>query len=128
MIKVAAAIIENDEGFILIARRRKGKSQEGLWEFPGGKLEEGEDPAACLKRELMEEMRIEIAPYEQLSTNDHRYGDLHIHLIAYRARFTGGTIELIDHDDYRWVRIKELKEFQFAPADIKFVELLSQSC
>jgi 8-oxo-dGTP diphosphatase len=124
MIKVAAAIIENDQGLILIARRRKGKSQEGLWEFPGGKLEEGESPEVCLARELQEEMNIEIAPYEFYGVNDHWYGSVHIHLIAYKARFMSGEIILTDHDDVRWVQREELGEYLFAPADVKFVEMI----
>lgn len=74
MIEVAAAIIENDQGQILIARRRQGKSQGGLWEFPGGKLEAGESPEACLVRELREEMNIEIVPYAPYGVNEHDYG------------------------------------------------------
>ncbi|WP_261304000.1 (deoxy)nucleoside triphosphate pyrophosphohydrolase [Paenibacillus andongensis] len=122
MIRVAAAIIENEEGLLLIARRRPEKSQGGLWEFPGGKLEEGESPEACLVRELKEEMNIKIEPYEFFGMNDHWYGALHIQLIAYRARFVGGEIVLVDHDESCWVRIEELREFEFAPADVKFVE------
>lgn len=62
MIEVAAAIIHNKEGQILIARRRQGKPQAGLWEFPGGKLEADEDVPQCLRRELMEELNITIRP------------------------------------------------------------------
>lgn len=125
MIKVAAAIIENDQGLILIARLRKGKSQEGLWEFPGGKLEEGESPELCLIRELREEMNIEIEPYEFFGVNDHWYGSVHIHLIAYKARYMNGEkIVLVDHDEVRWVQREELQEYSFAPADVKFVEMI----
>ncbi|MGZ9584889.1 8-oxo-dGTP diphosphatase MutT [Paenibacillus marinisediminis] len=124
MIQVAAAIIENEEGQILIARRRAGKSQAGMWEFPGGKLEQGESAEMCLKRELAEEMQIEIEPYERYGANSHQYGDVLIQLIAYKARFVRGSIKLIDHDEYRWVRLNELLEYTFAPADVKFVEML----
>ncbi|MFC5700724.1 8-oxo-dGTP diphosphatase MutT [Cohnella faecalis] len=124
MIEVAAAIIENRQGYILIARRKKGKSQEGLWEFPGGKLEPGESPEACLKRELMEEMNIEIAAYELFGVNEHDYGAVQIKLIAYRAKYLGGEIRLADHDEYRWASHAELGEYLWAPADVPFVELL----
>lgn len=126
MIQVAAAIIKNGQGLLLIARRKPGKSQGGLWEFPGGKLEEGESPEACLRRELMEEMGIEIAVDRLFGVNDHYYGDLHIHLIAYEARFAAGDITLIDHDRYDWVRKEQLAGYSFAPADIKFVHMLMQ--
>jgi len=124
MIEVAAAIIENEQGQILIARRTKGKSQEGLWEFPGGKLEEGESAEACLRRELMEEMKIEIEPYACFGVNEHDYGTARIRLTAYRAVFVQGAIRLTDHDAYRWVERSELDRFAFAPADVPFVEQL----
>lgn len=126
MIEVAAAIIENSLGQILIARRKKGKAQEGLWEFPGGKIENGETVEECLRRELLEEMNIEIRPFEPFGVNDHHYGSTHIRLIAHRAAFASGEIVLVDHDDYRWVSPREFGEFEFAPADIKFVEMLME--
>lgn len=126
MIQVAAAIIENEQGLLLIARRRPEKTQGGLWEFPGGKLEEGESPEECLRRELMEEMGIEIAVQEYFGMNDHRYEAIHIQLIAYEAKLVAGEIRLIDHDEYRWVRKEMLADYSFAPADIKFVIMLMQ--
>jgi 8-oxo-dGTP diphosphatase len=126
MIEVAAAIIENGQGQILIARRKQGKSQAGMWEFPGGKIEVGETAEECLKRELLEEMNIEITPYAYFGVNDHHYGPTHIRLIAYKATFMSGEIELVDHDEYRWIDIAELKEFTFAPADIPFVKMLEE--
>lgn len=124
MIEVAAAIIENEQGQILIARRKKGKSQEGLWEFPGGKLEPGETPEACLKRELLEEMNIGIAPYELFGVNVHDYGIVRIKLIAYRAKLLSGEIRLADHDEFQWASYAELGGYRWAPADVPFVELL----
>jgi len=124
MIEVAAAIIENEQGQILIARRKKGKAQEGLWEFPGGKLEPGESAEACLIRELKEEMNILIEPYELFGANEHDYGTVQIRLIAYRARFIQGEIRLVDHDEYRWVERSQLERYEWAPADVRFVEKL----
>ncbi|MBB6637703.1 (deoxy)nucleoside triphosphate pyrophosphohydrolase [Cohnella thailandensis] len=124
MLKVAAAIIEDEEGRLLIARRKPGKSQAGLWEFPGGKLEPGESPAECLRRELREEMAIDIAPYESFGENVHDYGNVTICLIAWRAKWRPGTIRLTDHDEYRWARPSELASFEWAPADIPFVDKL----
>jgi len=124
LIRVAAAVIEDEQGLLLIARRRREKSQGGLWEFPGGKLEEGESPEACLRRELLEEMGIEIDVIERFGVNEHAYDHIHIQLIAYKARYAAGEITLIDHDEYRWVRREQLAEFSFAPADIKFVNML----
>ena len=124
MIQVAAAIIHNEEGQLLIARRRQGKSQAGLWEFPGGKIEQDESIADCLQRELHEEMGITILPYERFDVNEHNYGSVEIRLFAWKARYLGGVIELVDHDEYRWVFPAALGQFTFAPADIPFVERL----
>nr|WP_125666412.1 (deoxy)nucleoside triphosphate pyrophosphohydrolase [Paenibacillus baekrokdamisoli] len=126
MIEVAAAIIEDKLGRILIARRKEGKAQEGLWEFPGGKLEKNETVQDCLRRELLEEMNIEIVSYESFGVNDHQYGPTYIRLFAYKATYISGEIVLIDHDDYRWVYRNELNEYAFAPADIKFVDMLNK--
>ena len=124
MIEVAAAIVENDQGQILIARRKPGNSQGGLWEFPGGKLEPSESPEACLVRELQEEMGIEIVPYALFGVNEHDYENICIKLIAYLAKYSHGEIRLTDHDDYRWVERWELRDFEWAPADVGFVEKL----
>ncbi|MBB6730689.1 (deoxy)nucleoside triphosphate pyrophosphohydrolase [Cohnella zeiphila] len=124
MIEVAAAIIENDQGKILIARRGPGKPQARLWEFPGGKLEAGESAADCLRRELAEEMAIEIEPTEWFGVNEHDYGTFRIRLIAYRAAFAGGEVRLSDHDEYRWAAKRELDQYEWAPADVPFVRKL----
>ncbi|WP_379163569.1 (deoxy)nucleoside triphosphate pyrophosphohydrolase [Paenibacillus sp. sgz5001063] len=127
MIEVAAAIIHNADGQILIARRREGKSQAGLWEFPGGKLEAGEEVPDCLRRELMEEMSIDILPYAAFGVNEHDYDGFQIRLIAWEAEYLAGPIRLSDHDDARWVSVNELEGFAFAPADIPFVHRLLDS-
>lgn len=127
MIEVAAAIIENDQGQLLIARRRQGKSQAGLWEFPGGKLEANESPETCLIRELREEMNIEIIPYAPFGVSEHDYGTVQIRLIAYRARYAGGDLKLTDHDEVRWVNTLGLGEVEWAPADVPFVHQLMEN-
>ncbi|XID92252.1 8-oxo-dGTP diphosphatase MutT [Paenibacillaceae bacterium WGS1546] len=127
MIEVAAAIIENEQGKLLIAKRKQGKSQAGLWEFPGGKLEPGESPEACLIRELKEEMNIQIEPYKRFGANEHDYGTVQIRLIAYKARYIRGDIRLVDHEECRWVEKRELAKFEWAPADVPFIELLKKS-
>ncbi|AIQ50799.1 (deoxy)nucleoside triphosphate pyrophosphohydrolase [Paenibacillus sp. FSL R7-0331] len=126
MIDVAAAIIHNEEGKLLIARRKPGKAQAGLWEFPGGKLEPGEAAAECLIRELMEEMNIEIRPYEYFDCHEHDYGTAQIRLIAWKAEFVGGTFELTDHDAWSWAERSELAEYHFAQADVPFVKRLME--
>ncbi|WP_058301153.1 8-oxo-dGTP diphosphatase MutT [Gorillibacterium timonense] len=124
MIEVAAAIIRNDKGQLLIARRGPEKIQAGQWEFPGGKLEPGESAVRCLKRELMEEMGIEIEPFAPYGVHEHDYETFSVRLIVYEAHYVRGEIQLTDHDDYRWVDVSELGEYRFAPADIPFVDRL----
>ncbi|WP_028558703.1 (deoxy)nucleoside triphosphate pyrophosphohydrolase [Paenibacillus pinihumi] len=124
MIEVAAAVIVNEQGRLLIARRKPGKAQGGLWEFPGGKLEPGESAEDCLRRELLEEMNIQIQPTERLGVHEHDYGTIVIRLIAYKAVYTGGDIVLSDHDKYDWVKPDEFAAYEFAPADIPFVKQL----
>jgi 8-oxo-dGTP diphosphatase len=124
MIEVAAAIIENEQGQILIARRKEGKSQAGLWEFPGGKIETGENPQACIVRELLEEMNIMVSPGELFGVNEFVNNTMQIRLIAHKAKYIGGQIRLIDHDEFFWAKRDELGHFVFAPADVKFVEML----
>lgn len=124
MIEVAAAIIVNQDGRVLLARRKPGKSQGGLWEFPGGKLEPEETAVDCLRRELLEEMGIEIEPHTYFAVHEHDYGTLSIRLIAYKADYIHGVIELVDHDAYAWVMPSELGNYELAPADVPFAERL----
>jgi ADP-ribose pyrophosphatase len=126
MIDVAAAVIENREGRILIARRKAEISLGGYWEFPGGRIEEGETAAVCVARELHEEMDVRIEAGDVLAETVHDYGTKVIHLIAVRAILLGGHIRLHDHDDIRWVTVTEMGDYLFAPADEAIVEKLQE--
>jgi 8-oxo-dGTP diphosphatase len=123
MIDVTAAIlIEN--GRVLIARRRPGASQAGMWEFPGGKVRPGESPAQCLKREILEELGIEIAVDEFFGESVYAYEDKTIRLLAYRVRAEGGEMSRNDHAELAWVAIADLGRYRFCPADVPFTEEL----
>ncbi|NLM45495.1 MAG: (deoxy)nucleoside triphosphate pyrophosphohydrolase [Firmicutes bacterium] len=124
MIDVVAAVIENEEGKVLVAKRKPGMKLAGYWEFPGGKVKENEAPEEGLRRELREEMNVEIEVGEYIGENVHRYGDFTIRLLAYRARIAWGKIELTDHDEYRWLEAGELVKIKMAPADVPLVQLL----
>ncbi|MCR3921848.1 MAG: (deoxy)nucleoside triphosphate pyrophosphohydrolase [Firmicutes bacterium] len=124
MIDVAAAILENSKGQVLIAKRKQGKKLAGYWEFPGGKIENGETPQQCLIRELQEEMNIEIEIGDYVGENIHFYDAGPIRLLAFKGKITGGEIKLVDHDEYVWIDLYLLKKIQLAPADIPFVYLL----
>jgi 8-oxo-dGTP diphosphatase len=122
-VKVTAAIMAKD-GRIIIAQRKSSDHLSGKWEFPGGKIEPGETPEVCLARELKEEFDIDVAIGEFLGSNVHHYGHVSIELMAYQASWVAGAITMNDHKAYRWVTIDQLTEFDFAPADIPFVERL----
>ncbi len=123
IIKVTAAILEKD-GKIIIAQRKINDHLSGMWEFPGGKIEPGETPEQCLGRELMEEFDIDVNIGEYLGSNIHHYDHISIELMAYRASWVSGIITMNDHNAYRWVTIEQLDTFDFAPADIPFVDML----
>lgn len=124
MIKVVAAIIKNGDK-ILIARKREGKPLAGFYEFPGGKVEEGETPEESLVRELIEEMAIKIRVQEYVGKSIYDYGDGKvIELLGYTAEIIEGNIVLSDHDEYIWVKLEEINNYKLAPADIPIVEKL----
>jgi mutator protein MutT len=125
MIDVTAAVlIEN--GRVLIARRRPGASQAGLWEFPGGKVGPGESPAQCLKREIREELGIEIAVEEFFGESVYAYEDKTIRLAAYRVRRVSGGLSANDHAEIAWVAPADFGRYRFCPADVPFTEKLQK--
>ncbi|WP_053991286.1 DNA/RNA helicase domain-containing protein [Mangrovimonas sp. TPBH4] len=126
MLRVTAGIIELDNKK-LIVRRKEGKHLAGFWEFPGGKIEEGETPEACLKRELFEELGIEVSVEEFFMDNIHSYGEKTILLKSYRCKIISGDIGLKDHDKMGWLDPSEINNYKFAPADIPFVTALVNS-
>ena len=122
MIKVTAAIIvENNK--VLIAKRKPTAKIPNLWEFPGGKLEEGETPEQCLQRELQEEFEIDVEVGEHLGTNVHKYDFGTIELMAYWTRVFNIVFKLKDHSEVAWVEAKDLSSYEFAPADLPFVNM-----
>ena len=123
MITVLCGIITNVEGEIFIARRKPEKSMAGKWEFPGGKLESNETEKSCLCRELNEELGMKVNVGERLGVNVHQYETFSIKLIAYQCDFISATFELTDHDEYRWVTIETLTDYDLAPADIPLLKL-----
>lgn len=125
MITVTAAILQRD-GKVLAARKKPGTHLEGLWEFPGGKVEENESPEQCLARELREELGIgaEIGSFFAESCYD--YGIKKVQLLAYFADFTHGKLSLCDHDRVQWLEPLELDTLSWAPADRPIVDKLMQ--
>jgi len=108
----------------LIARRPATDRLANKWEFPGGKVEEGESPEACLARELNEELGIEVRIGSFLGESCYHYEHISIRLLAYRVCWIAGDLHPRVHDEIRWVSLDQLDHHEFAPADIPFVEKL----
>jgi 8-oxo-dGTP diphosphatase len=115
---VACALVDLD-GRVLIAQRPEGKNLAGLWEFPGGKVEPGEQPEAALIRELREELGIDVTEtcLAPLTFASHAYDDFHLLMPVYVCRRWKGEVERREHSALRWVRPQKLREFPMPPAD-----------
>lgn len=122
---VAAALIDADNR-VLIAQRPPGKSMAGLWEFPGGKLSEGETPEAALVRELREELSIEVcdtclAPFTFAS---HAYEGFHLLMPLYLCRRWEGDLVPREGQAIKWVRAMRLADYAMPPADLPLLPML----
>jgi len=125
MTTVIAAIIMKD-GKVLIAQRGQGQRLAGKWEFPGGKLEEGETPQECLKREIKEELDMDIEVEGYFGESVYHYETGPIRLVAYKARMLGESCRLNVHSRMEWVAPHELAKYDFAPADVPIVDKLME--
>lgn len=126
VIRVVGAIVERD-GAVFAARRNAERSAGGLWEFPGGKIEAGETPESALRRELQEEMGVDVAvgPFVDRSLSD--VGAARIEFSCYAAQFTGeDPTDSSDHDAMRWVPLTALSSLQWAPGDVPLLEGLPE--
>ena len=126
MTDVTAAILINDKK-ILIARRKATDNQGGKWEFPGGKIKADETPRECLIREMKEEFGINVSVGEFFGESTYRYEHGTIKLLAFQTSWIDGQLVLNAHADLRWVYPSQLGDFDFAGADIPFVEKLQHS-
>ena len=123
---VSAAALIDGEGRVLLAQRPEGKSMAGLWEFPGGKVEEGETPEAALIRELHEELGIEtwqscLAP---LCFASHNYEKFHLLMPLFACRKWDGIPQSREGQALKWVRAKDLRDYPMPPADIPLIPIL----
>jgi 8-oxo-dGTP diphosphatase len=122
MIVVTCAIIENG-GRILVTQRSEKMDLPLKWEFPGGKIEEGETIEECLVREIFEELNIQIKILLPLQPNVHLYPNgKEIYLLPFACEYISGSILLTEHADFKWLKKEELSSLDWAEADIPIVQ------
>jgi 8-oxo-dGTP diphosphatase len=130
-IHVACAIIERD-GLVLAAQRKEGMRLALKWEFPGGKIDPGESPEACLRRELVEEMGVEIDIIRPLAPVTHQYSFFTVTLYPFVCTIRSGEIFLHEHAAIEWLPPENLLSLDWAEADIPLIEdyvlLQHESC
>ena len=124
-IRVVAAVIkaesENGEPIIFATQRGYGEFKGG-WEFPGGKIEDGETPQEALKREIMEELDTVIEVGELIHTVEYDYPAFHLSMDCFLASIVSGELGLKEHEDARWLSMDELDDLEWLPADVELVE------
>jgi 8-oxo-dGTP diphosphatase len=125
VIIVVAAVIEANQRF-LVTRRQPGVHLAGLWEFPGGKIDPDEPHADALRRELKEELDVDVAVGDPLYTTVHAYDDRTVELHFYRCALKGEPRPLMGQE-MRWVPRDELGQLGFPPADAELIEMLRKS-
>lgn len=126
-VKVVAAVIkatnENGEPIIFATQRGYGPLKGG-WEFPGGKIEEGETPQQALKREIMEELDTEIKVGDFIHTIEYDYSTFHLSMDCFWCEIVKGDLVLKEHEAAKWVTLEQLDEIDWLPADITLIDKL----
>lgn len=127
LVKVVAAIIENEQQEILCALRSPEMSIPNMWEFPGGKVEENEDIFSALAREIDEELDCKVETFKEVfNDNTHEYDTFIINLISIKCRVVKGTPTPSEHSKLIWLKRVNLDSLKWAPADVPAVEQLIQ--
>lgn len=126
VVHVAAGALVDADGRVLIAQRPEGKAMAGLWEFPGGKMEAGEIPEAALRRELYEELGIDVCPSCMLPFTfaSHSYERFHLVMPVFLIRNWDGTPRPLDAAALKWVRPNRLRDYPMPPADEPLAAML----
>lgn len=122
-IDVVGAVVIAD-GRVLCVQRGPRGSLAGKWEFPGGKIELGESPQAALEREIREELMCRIEVGEEITTTSHEYDFGIVNLTTFYCQLIAGTPQLVEHAQLSWHSPDELRELDWAPADIPAVHLI----
>ena len=123
--EVVAALIWDGDRF-LACQRPAHKARGLLWEFVGGKVEPGETREEALVRECREELAVTVAPEGVFMEVDHVYPDLTVHLTLFHARIAEGVPQRLEHNDIRWLRVDEIGDYAFCPADVEILRRLTE--
>ena len=122
-IEVVAAIIRDAEGRYFATQRGYGEMKDG-WEFPGGKMEPGETPEEALRREIREELQMEIEVENLLTTVEWDYPKFHLTMHCYLCHIVSGKPVLLEHEAARWLRPDQLDEVDWLPADKDVIKVI----
>lgn len=123
-IRVVAAVIKaiNDEGEPIIFATQRGYGEfKGGWEFPGGKIEEGETPQEALKREIMEELATEISVGELIDTIEYDYPTFNLSMECFWCEIVKGDLVLKEHEAAKWLTKEQLDDVEWLPADVELI-------
>ena len=123
MTEVVAALIWDKDKF-MICQRPADKKRALLWEFVGGKVEKGESQKDALIRECREELDITVAPDDIFMEVIHEYPDITVKLVLYNAVIKEGEPKKLEHNDIRWIKVSEIDNYDFCPADTEILERL----
>lgn len=125
MTEVVAALIWDGDRF-LICQRPEHKARGLLWEYVGGKVEEGETKQEALIRECREELGVTITVSDVFKDVVHEYPDITVHLTLFHAKIVSGEIKLLEHNAIAWITPAEIPDYDFCPADIDINKLISK--
>lgn len=120
---IVAALIWKSDKF-MICQRPAHKTRGLLWEFVGGKTEEGETKEEALIRECREELGVTVKPLDIYMEVTHEYPDLTVNLTLFNAEITEGIPQMLEHNDIKWISVDEINNFDFCPADVEILNKL----
>ncbi len=123
-IKVVAAVISDNEK--IFATERGYGEFKGWWEFPGGKIEDGETPQEALEREIKEELATEISVGEYIHTIEYDYPTFHLSMDCYWCSIKSGELTLLEAEDAKWLTKDTLKSVKWLPADLELIDIIER--
>ncbi len=125
-VEVVAALIWDKDKF-LICQRPANKARGLLWEFVGGKVEQGETKEQALIRECQEELAITVGPHEVFTEVTHEYPDITVQLTLFNCTILRGQPQLLEHNDMKWITPAEIPDFEFCPADVEILKKIIEA-